>query len=84
MSRTRIAIIEDDEDLSALVGGWSREEPGLELVGVHGSAEEAIKLVPEQRSDVVMVDINLPDMDGIPDSRPQQPGPSAASTGQTH
>jgi len=62
---TRIAIIEDDEGFSALVAGWIREEPTLELVGIHGSAEDAVRLVPGQRPDVVLVDINLPGIDGI-------------------
>jgi len=62
---TRIAIIEDDPELSELVSGWIRNTEGLDFVGAHGSAETAIQSLPDQHPDVVLVDINLPGMDGI-------------------
>jgi DNA-binding NarL/FixJ family response regulator len=63
--KTRVAIIEDDPELSRLVGGWVREAADLELTGAHPSAEAALKDLPAQRPDVVLTDINLPGMDGI-------------------
>ncbi len=61
----KLAIIEDDPELSLIVSGWIRDAKGLELVGVYSSAEQAIDDLPDRHPDVVLVDINLPGMDGI-------------------
>ncbi len=63
--RVRIALVEDDAGTrSALVSllGW---EPGFEVVGVHGSGEEAMEQLPAEKPDVVLMDIQLPGMSGI-------------------
>ena len=40
-------------------------ETDIEVVGAARSGKEAIQLVPETKPDVVLMDINMPDMDGI-------------------
>ena len=61
----RVSIIEDDawirENLAAQIGQHSE----FVCVGAHGTAEEALKAVPQQAPDVVLMDINLPGMNGI-------------------
>jgi two-component system response regulator DevR len=42
-----------------------QEEPGIEVVGEAGRAAEAIALVGELAPDVVVLDIRLPDRDGV-------------------
>ena len=37
----------------------------VELIGTVGTAQDATALINEARPDVVLVDINLPDMNGI-------------------
>jgi two-component system NarL family response regulator len=63
--KTKVAIVEDHEKtreyLAALFGG----SDGIELLGVFGTGQEALQSLPELLPDVLIVDINLPDMSGI-------------------
>ena len=60
-----VAIVEDDagirEDLVALLNG----SPGCRCVGACASGEEALIEIPFWRPEVVLMDINLPQMSGI-------------------
>ncbi len=65
----RIVLVDDH----ALVRqGFRRileEEPGLQVVGEAGSAEEGIALARQQRPDVVLMDMAMPDANGIQAAR---------------
>ena len=60
-----VSIVEDDaqvrSSLSKLVDG----APGFRCVSRHGSAEEALKEIVKVRPQVVLMDINLPGMNGV-------------------
>ena len=64
-SRIKVSIVEDSrgtrESLMELLG----RVPGLHCVGAHASAEEALKTIPHEQPNVVLMDINLPGMSGI-------------------
>lgn len=61
----RVAIVEDDavirRSLSQIVG----EARGLSCVAACATAEEGLKRLPQLAPDVVLMDINLPQMSGI-------------------
>jgi len=61
----RVSIVEDNrgtrESLTELLG----RAPALQFVGAHPSGEEALKQIPGEAPDVVLMDINLPKMNGI-------------------
>jgi len=61
----RITVVEDDktvrEGLQMLLNG----SPGFSCVAVYGSGEEALVRLPEMIPDVVLMDINLPGINGI-------------------
>jgi DNA-binding NarL/FixJ family response regulator len=61
----RVSIVEDNtgtrESIAALLG----RAPGLELAGAHATGEDALRDLPGQRPDVVLMDINLPGISGI-------------------
>ena len=61
----RVSIVEDSrgtrESLSELLG---RAE-GMQCVGAHQDGEEALQQIPLEQPDVVLMDINLPNMSGI-------------------
>lgn len=61
----KITIIEDDDwirdNLATQISGTA----GFQCVGRFGSAEEALALVMQNPPDVILLDINLPKMNGI-------------------
>src|SRR3954464_11165274 len=60
-----VSIVEDD----AIAGDGLRklveQTPGVRCLSTFGTAEEALKDIPRQSPDVVLLDINLPEMSGI-------------------
>jgi DNA-binding NarL/FixJ family response regulator len=63
--RIRVSIVEDNrgtrESLSELLG----RSTALRCVGAHPNGEEALRQIPVEAPDVVLMDINLPGMNGI-------------------
>jgi DNA-binding NarL/FixJ family response regulator len=63
--KIRVALVEDDRELRKLFGGWLKAGSSLELAGEYADAETAIQRLPQCGADVVLVDINLPGLNGI-------------------
>jgi len=61
----RIAIVEDDTETRRLLVGMVRSTPPLQLVGEYGATDVAVARLPADQPDVVLMDINLPGMNGI-------------------
>jgi DNA-binding NarL/FixJ family response regulator len=63
--RIKVSIVEDNhgtrESLTELLG----RAPALRCVGAHPTGEEALRDIPAEQPDVVLMDINLPGMSGI-------------------
>src|SRR2546422_7589405 len=61
----KVSLVEDNdrvrESLASLIDGAR----GVRGVGAHRSAEAALKLVPEEEPDVLLMDIHLPRLSGI-------------------
>ncbi|WP_299028295.1 response regulator [uncultured Thermanaerothrix sp.] len=60
-----VAIVDDILETRETIRRALQLEPNIEVVGVARNGQEAIELVFESRPDVVIMDINMPDMDGI-------------------
>ena len=67
MSETDITVcvVEDDTELRESVFNYLQDAPGFACLGAYGSAEEALKEIPGRQPSVVLMDINLPAMNGI-------------------
>ena len=60
-----IAIAEDQRALRESLVEWLDHAPGIRCVGAYASGEEALREIPEKKPEVVLMDINLPGMNGI-------------------
>src|SRR5579883_850551 len=60
-----VSIVEDDGEARKLLAGWIKRADGLRCVGEHGSAESALASLPMEKPSVVLMDINLPGMNGV-------------------
>jgi DNA-binding NarL/FixJ family response regulator len=65
LKKLNVAIVEDDERFRRSLVRWLSSTEGLSCSGSFGSGEEALEKLPESNSDVVIMDINLPNMSGI-------------------
>jgi DNA-binding LytR/AlgR family response regulator len=68
-------IIVDDEPLAVeLVAGYVKKTPFLELKGKCLSAFDAIQLLGREKIDLIFLDIQMPDLNGIDFSKTISPG----------
>jgi DNA-binding NarL/FixJ family response regulator len=60
-----VSIVEDNQGTRDGLKALVSRTPGLRCVGTHASGEDALRGIPEEKPDVVLVDINLPGINGI-------------------
>lgn len=60
-----VSIVEDDAQVRASLAKLVDGAPGFRCVSRHGSAEEALKELPRLAPEVVLMDINLPGLNGV-------------------
>jgi DNA-binding NarL/FixJ family response regulator len=60
-----ISIIEDQHDMRESLIESLGNATGLRCVGAHATGEEGLRDIPGENPDVVLMDINLPGMNGI-------------------
>lgn len=60
-----VAIVEDDAKLRETLVRYLATQPGLHCVSAHNSGEAALAEIPALQPHVVLMDINLPGMNGI-------------------
>ncbi len=61
----KVSIVDDEVDLRENIAGYIDAANGFRCVGVHSSAEDALKNLAREKPDVVLMDINLGGMSGI-------------------
>ncbi|NOS70559.1 MAG: response regulator transcription factor [Verrucomicrobia bacterium] len=62
---TNVSIVEDNEQLRVTLARVLNRAAGFKCVSHYGSAEDALKGLPTDKPDVVLMDINLPGMNGV-------------------
>jgi CheY-like chemotaxis protein len=63
--RTRVAVVDDNADTRLWFRGILQPEKKFNFAGGFSTAGEALTAIPCLQPDMVLLDLNLPDMDGI-------------------
>jgi DNA-binding NarL/FixJ family response regulator len=62
---TKIAIVEDNKVIRESLMEFLKSDPECECVCVCATAGKALKEIPKHQADIVLMDIQLPDISGI-------------------
>src|SRR5258706_10188641 len=62
---TTVSIVEDNEQLRATLARVLNRAEGFRCLSHYGDAETALEGLPKDRPEVVLMDINLPGMNGV-------------------
>src|SRR5882757_4315704 len=68
-----VSIVEDDGEARKLLVGWIKRAEGFQFLSDHSSAETALVVLPEEKPTVVLMDINLPGINGVECVRRMKP-----------
>ncbi len=60
-----VAVVEDDREVREALRLILEEQDGFHFTHGFPSCEEALQLLPEEPPDVVLMDVNLPGMNGV-------------------
>jgi two-component system response regulator YesN len=61
-----LMIVEDELRLRlGLANNIPWEEHGIEVVGLAASGVEALALIERKRPDIMLIDVQMPEMDGL-------------------
>jgi DNA-binding NarL/FixJ family response regulator len=60
-----VSIVEDNPQVRGSLAKLIDGAPGFRCVSRHGSAEEALLKIPKVKPEVVLMDINLPGLNGV-------------------
>lgn len=63
--KTRVLVVDDIAETRENIRKLLQFEADIEVVGAARTGKEAVQLTDELNPDVVLMDINMPDMDGI-------------------
>lgn len=61
----RVLIVDDSAIIRGLVTRWIEAEPNLKLAGVAVNGRDGVKLAGEAQPDVIILDIEMPEMNGL-------------------
>jgi two-component system chemotaxis response regulator CheB len=61
----RVMIVDDAVVVRGLMSRWLSEEPGIEIVGTFRNGRDAVDNVLKLKPDVVVLDIDMPELDGL-------------------
>ena len=69
MTRVRVLLVDDDHLMRAGLAELLAIDPSIEVVAQAATGREALVLTRRHRPDVVLMDVQMPDLDGITATR---------------
>ena len=69
MTPIRVLLVDDQALFREALHTLLSVQPGIEVVGEAGDGEEALRMVAQHRPDVVLMDLQMPVMDGVAATR---------------
>ena len=63
--KIRVVLVDDVPELRLLVRITLEEDPGIEVVGEAANGREGVEVVHATNPDLVLLDLSMPDMDGL-------------------
>ncbi len=73
MASVRLLLVDDHAVLRAGLRMLLSADPELQIVGEAETGGEGVRMAEELRPDVVLMDISMPDMNGIEATRASRP-----------
>ena len=64
-STLRVVIADDERPARALLAGILRSAPDVDLLGEATSGPEAVRLIEQLRPDLALLDLQMPEVDGL-------------------
>ncbi len=61
----RVILVDDHRLFREALQSYLEREPDLEIVGTFEKGDKVLQALPELRPDVILVDIKMPEMDGL-------------------
>lgn len=77
MGRIRVLLADDNREFADGVRTWLESQGGFEVVGVVHTGRDAIREAKHLNPDLVLTDLNMPDLNGIEVSQLLKSSPDA-------
>ena len=68
-TKIRVLIVDDDESIVSLMSRTLTSNQGVEVIGSASNGAEAVTMAEDLRPDVVIMDVDMPIMDGLEATR---------------
>ncbi|MCL4294759.1 MAG: response regulator [Anaerolineae bacterium] len=65
MNKKRIMIVDDAAMMRIVIMNTLKQDPNLEVVGYAGNGKEALAKLNQTNPDLILLDIEMPEMDGL-------------------